>query len=308
MRNSLKWGAMLLITASVAASAQDRTAVRGERFRRAIAERADGNRATAARPDQTIAYGAHPEQVLDFWRAPGVSPAPIILFVHGGGWQRGSKNNATGTWKPGHYTGEGYAFASTNYRLVPNARVEDQAADIASAVKALVDRAKQLGIDRQRIVLMGHSAGAHLVSLVGTDPQYLRAAGLTVADIRGVIALDGAAYDVPRQMHEGPRMMQETYVQAFGTDPVRQRALSPTLQAAAPNVAHFLIPHVQREDGTAQSGGLAKALRKAGTEASLLPVAGKGLSGHAQINRRLGDPAYPPTQQVDDWLNALLKR
>ena len=51
----------------------------------------------------------------------------------------------------------------------------------------------------------------------------------------GVLPIDGAAYDVPKQIADGGNFMHDTYVQAFGTDPARQRALSPTLQAAAPN-------------------------------------------------------------------------
>ena len=74
-----------------------------------------------------------------------------------------------------HYPGQGYAFASINYRLVPAATVEEQASDVANAVKALIDRAGSVGVDRRRIVLMGHSAGAQLVALVGTDERYLRA-------------------------------------------------------------------------------------------------------------------------------------
>ena len=60
---------------------------------------------------------------------------------------------------------------------------------------------------------------------------------------------------------EGGQFMHDTYLQAFGTDPKRQVALSPTRQAAAPNAPAFLILHVQREDGTAQSKALAAALR-----------------------------------------------
>ena len=94
------------------------------------------------------------------------------------------------------YKRQGYAFASINYRLVPAATVEEQAADVAAAVQAIVERADALGVDRHRIVLMGHSAGAHLVALVGTDPRYLKGAGLSFADIAGVIPIDGAAYDL----------------------------------------------------------------------------------------------------------------
>ncbi|MBX4389967.1 alpha/beta hydrolase fold domain-containing protein, partial [Mycobacterium tuberculosis] len=82
--------------------------------------------------------------------------------------------------------------------------VEDQAADVAAAFAWLRTNAARLGIDSKRMVLMGHSAGAHLVALVGTDPAYARAAGFALSDIKGVIPLDGAAYNVPAQMADGP--------------------------------------------------------------------------------------------------------
>lgn len=256
----------------------------------------------------TIAYGTGPLQTLDFTPARAAAgPAPLILFVHGGGWKRGDKGNATGRWKMPHYTGRGYAFASINYRLVPDASVEQQAQDVAAALAALLARSKELGIARGKVVLMGHSAGAHLVALVGTDPRYLRDAGLSYADIAGVVAIDGAAYDVPAQLSEGPRIMQQTYRQAFGAAPARQQALSPTLQAAPPNAPAFLVLHVQRPDGTRQAEALAAALDKAGTAVERRSFAGQGLRGHAEINRSLGDPDYPATAVVDAWLERVFR-
>ncbi len=274
-----------------------------DRFRERLAERMGADEGAKVPGGETISYGSNVLQTLDVWRAKNTKgPAPLVVFVHGGGWKRGSKDNATGQFKPQHYPAEGYAFASINYRLVPDATVEEQAADVAAAVRALIERADGLGIDRRRIVLMGHSAGAHLVVLVGTDERYLRAAGLSFADISGVIPIDGAAYDVPAQMKDGPPIMQKTYAQAFGDDPTRQRALSPTLQAAAPNAPRFLLLHVQRPDGVRQAEMLDKALRAGGSKVERGSFPGEGLQGHAEINRRLGDPTYAPTATVDAWL------
>lgn len=251
---------------------------------------------------QTIAYGSEALQRLDLWTPQGAQKAPLVMFVHGGGWKRGSKDNAVSRALPAHLLAQGYAFAAIDYRLVPDASVEQQAADVAAALAALLARSDSLGIDRGRVVLMGHSAGAHLVALVGTDEQYLRAAGLSFADIDGVIPNDGAAYDVPVQMAQAGRFMARTYTQAFGTEVVRQRALSPTLNAAAPNAPAFLLLHVQRPDGIAQADALAEALRRAGTRVEIGSFPGEGLRGHAEINRKLGEPDYPATALVDAWL------
>jgi acetyl esterase/lipase len=257
-------------------------------------------------PTQTLAYGSDPLQTLDLWVPEGTRPAPLVLFVHGGGWKRGSKDNAMGRAMPAHMMAQGYAFASIDYRLVPKNTVEEQASDVAAALAFLLKRADSLGIDRSRVVLTGHSAGAHLVALVGTDERYLKAVGLSFADIDGVMPNDGAAYDVPAQMKTGPRIMSQTYAQAFGSDPKRQAALSPTLHAAAPNAPAFLLLHVQRKDGVAQSRALADALKRAGTPVEIGSFPGEGLRGHAEINRRLGEPDYPATAVVDAWLKKVL--
>lgn len=254
-----------------------------------------------------LSYGDEDLQKLDFWKAKG-NQAPLIVFVHGGGWKRGDKKNATGKSKAPHYLKQGYAFASINYRLVPEASVEQQAFDVAVAVAHLHGNAQRLGIDQHRIVLMGHSAGAHLSALVGTDPKYLRDAGLDLSVLSGVIPLDGAAFDVPAQMADGARIMQATYKQAFGSDPARQRALSPYWQASLPNAPAFLILHVERDDGARQSAALAEALRKNGTKVELQAFEGKGLRGHVEINRRLGEPDYAATLVVDRWLRSVFAR
>ncbi len=300
-----------MIAALVASSmpASDAREKLRERLRERMAERMGAEQGPKAPGSETFSYGSDPLQALDIWRAKGAKgSAPLIVYVHGGGWKRGSKDNATGRFKPVHYPEQGYAFASINYRLVPAATVEQQAADVASAVRTLIDRAAALGIDRRRIVLMGHSAGAHLVALVGTDERYLKGAGLSFADIAGVIPNDGAAYDVPAQMKDGPPIMQATYKQAFGTDPARQKALSPTAHAAAPNAREFLLLYVQRPDGVRQAKALGDALVTGGSRVEHGSFAGEGLKGHAEINRSLGDPAYPATATVDAWLKRVFGR
>lgn len=267
-------------------------------------------RGRAAQADsrmQTLPYGRDPLQQLDYWAGP-TPDAPLVVFVHGGGWKRGDKSMMRGADKLAHWQAAGYAVASINYRLVPDHTVEDQGADVASAVAYLRDSAGRLGFDRDRIALVGHSAGAHLVALVGTDPQYFRAAGLVMDDVARIVPLDGAGYNVPDQMGENARLMGDTYRQAFGTDPARQQALSPSFHTAAPNAPEFLILHVERDDARRQSNELARRLRAAGTPAAVQEFAGRGLRGHMQINRDMGDPDYPATPVVDAFLARIFAR
>lgn len=297
---SLRLVAVLaLIATGTVAAAQD-GAFRERMMARLAADQASGG--------TSYKYGSDPLQSLTLWKPVAAKPAPVILFVHGGGWRMGSARTATGAEKVRHFTGAGYALASIDYRLVPAATVEQQAADVAAAIAWVKREGAKQGLDASRIVLMGHSAGAHLVALVGTDPRYLAAVGLEPKDVRGVVALDGAAYDVPTQFAAAGPQMRQTYTQAFGADAARQRALSPTLHAAAPNAPDFLILHVQRPDGISQSKALAAALRKAGTRATVQGFPGEGLRGHMEINRSLGRDDYPATAVVDRWLAQTIGR
>ena len=265
--------------------------------------KAIGERAAASNPPApgTVehAYGSDPKQRLDLVKPAGASKVPVLLFVHGGGWSIGDKGHAAGN-KARWANSKGWAFAGANYRLVPQATVEQQAADIASAIAWLRANAAAQGLDADRIVLMGHSAGAHLAALVGTDPQYLKAAGVPMGAVKGVVLLDGAGYDVPSQASAELNIVKPMYEAAFGKDPRRQAALSPTRHAAAPNVARWLIlPIERRQDSQAQSKGLADALSRAGASATVFAITDES---HGSLNKGLGEAGDVATEQVERFL------
>lgn len=258
-----------------------------------------GARSLAARIDRTgtsIGYGPDQAQRILFWPAPvtgrqaGKKP-PIALYVHGGGWSKGQPEIVDA--KPKWFADHGWAFASIGYRLVPAATVEDQAKDIGAAIAKVRSEAARLGYDPDRILLFGHSAGAHLVALVGSDPQF---GGASFAAIRGAILLDGAAYDVPAQIAASPFMARRTYIPAFGTDPARQRALSPLTHAGAKDVPDWLLLYTAaRGDSKAQSVGLAEALRKGGAKAEVMEIpttSRNPLAGHMEVNTGFGTAGF----------------
>ena len=267
--------------------------------------KAIGARGASAPPTpgtREMAYGADPKQRLDLLVPPTATRAPLLLLVHGGGWSIGDKRTGAGI-KAAHFTAKGWAFASANYRLVPQASVEQQAADIAAAIAWARANAAAHGLDPDNIVLMGHSAGAHLVALVGTDPRYLATAGVPIGAVKGVILLDGAGYDIAGQMTRPGNPVGAMYDAAFGKDPARQKALSPTLHAAAPNVARWLIlPIDRRDDSKAQSEGFAAALRPAGASAKVVAVPGES---HSSLNKGLGEAGDFATEEVDKFLAGL---
>lgn len=248
----------------------------------------------------SILYGKSQRQQIDLYSPQdAVDDLPVILFVHGGGWSMGDKRNVEA--KPGHFTSAGYIFASTGYRLVPNVRVEDQAKDVGAAVQALVGQAATIGIDPKRIVLMGHSAGAHLAALVAADPQY---SGDAFGAIKGVILLDGAGYDVAKAMEDaGPRQWQ-MYNAAFGNDPERHSALSPLTHVGGQDAPHWLALYVEDRDASRdQSDALVKALIENGASAVALPIID---TNHSRIKQEMGTAqGATQTKAVDAFLETV---
>ena len=119
-----------------------------------------------------IAYGTDPAQRFDVYIPANVKQAPVLFMVHGGGWDSGDKANAASVLnKMQYWTARGYVFISTNYRLLPQADVGQQAQDVAFAISHAQTHASEWGADANRFILMGHSAGAHLVSLVMASPS-----------------------------------------------------------------------------------------------------------------------------------------
>ncbi|OJI98892.1 hypothetical protein ASPVEDRAFT_148058 [Aspergillus versicolor CBS 583.65] len=248
-----------------------------------------------------MSYGEKDSQRLRFWK--GISSnAPIIVFVHGGGWRVGTYLDSVGSTKVSHLTSKGYSFASVNYTLVPTVAVEEQVQEVADSIGYLVNNAVSLNIDPGRLVLMGHSSGAHVVTLLGTDSSYVERAGVSLDAIRGIIALDGSYYNAPAEILDSPGPVAENMIYALGSDPERLKAMSPTYHARGPNAEAFLLLHVHRQGDIRQAMELEAALKAAGTSAAVHVFEGQGFHGHVRMLLRLGDVDYPATVVMDNWL------
>jgi len=237
-----------------------------------------------------VAYGQDERQRFDVYLPQtAVSGAPVILMVHGGAWALGDKASAAVFEnKVAHWVSRGFILISTNYRLLPAATPLQQAADVAGALAVAQEKAAQWGGERTKFVLIGHSAGAHLVALLAASPSLARQAG--AAPWLGTIALDSAAYDLPQIM---AARHYRFYDQAFGSDPAYWRAASPihALQGEARlnTMAPFLaVCSSRRPDRPcAQAQAFVARARQLGTPATLLEQA----LSHADINRQLGSQA-----------------
>jgi acetyl esterase/lipase len=261
----------------------------------------------AIRVVRDIAYSAasaEPGQTLDLYlseqKPRDRRPRPVVLFVHGGAWRKGDKSMVGA--KPAAFVGQGYAFASANYRLADTVSPREQAQDVAEAIRWLHEHGGEHGCDPHRIFLMGHSAGAHLVALASTDETLLKACDLDLAAIAGTILLDGAGYDVPRQLQLARLpAMREMYVRVFGADADAQRRASPIEHVGAgKSIPPFLLFHVgMRADSREQAEALATKLRDAGVAAEVVHAADKN---HLTLNRELGAAGDEPTNKILAWL------
>lgn len=249
-----------------------------------------------------LKYGKRDSQRLRLWESTASSSAPIIVFIHGGSWKSGTYLDSTGSAKVGHLTAEGYAFATINYTLFPLVSVEEQVQEVAESVAFLVQNATEFHLDPERIVLMGHSSGAHVATLLGTDTSYLERSGLPINKIVGVISLDGSNYNAPAEVLDSPGPVADNMIQALGTVPTRLRAMSPTYHAHVPNARAFLLLHVQRQGDIRQAIELAATLTAAGTDVSFHVFEGLGFEGHVEMLLRLGDVTYAATSVMDSWL------
>lgn len=237
-----------------------------------------------------VAYGEHAPQKLDLYAPEGAENAPVMIYIHGGGWMKGDKK-AVGE-KPEFFSNQGWLFISANYRLLPDGRHPANAEDVAAAVAWVHDNVAKVGGNPDQIFIMGHSAGCHLVSLVATDGRHLEKVGKSLDVVKGVIALDTQGYDIPALM-EGD-FDSEIYKRVFTEDPEKQQDASPShFIAPDKDIPPFFITYSagMGQRPNSQRGEVAEAfaakLREAGMQAE---VADGSDRNHGQINQWFGKP------------------
>jgi acetyl esterase/lipase len=293
MNGLLRHGALLAAAAALAA-----TAAAAQPPARQRAETASP---TLPLPEKIVVardlpYGEDAAQRIDVYRPPEARGAPVLVMVHGGGWQRGSRKNAgVVANKAAHWLPQGYIFVSVDYRLLPDAGPLDQAADVAAALAKVQREAPEWGGDPDKIILMGHSAGAHLVALLAARPDFVSAAG--AKPWKATIALDSAAYDVGVIMS---RPHEPLYDPVFGKDRRLWEEASPTRKLAEKTAPMLLVCSTKRVVSCNQAKAFARRAQSLGGRADVLEVD----MTHMEINRDLGLPsAY--TSDVDAFVASL---
>jgi arylformamidase len=243
-------------------------------------------------------------QMLDVYPPTQGKDLAVVVWIHGGGWRRGDRADVHN--KPKAFVEKGFVLVSISYRFVPNVTVKQIAEDVAKAIRWTHDHAKDYGGDPNRIIVMGHSAGAQLAALVCTDDRYLKAEKLPLSIIKGCVPVDGDTYDVAMQIKTVEEKRAKSYRMTFGDEESQKDWSSVTHVAKGKNIPPFLILHVADHPETkVQSQRLVKVLQDAGISAKAYPAESKN---HTTINNDLGLAEDRPTQEMFGFLNAVLKK
>ena len=133
-------------------------------------------------------YGDEEKQELLIVSPKDKHKETVLVFVHGGGWKSGSVSSFKFV---GHYFAkQGYTVILTGYRHVPHARYPDQVNDVIKAIEIGVNELKEMGLYKKKLILMGHSAGAQIASLI-TMKNLLNESDLHSHDIKGLLCISG---------------------------------------------------------------------------------------------------------------------
>jgi len=256
---------------------------------------------------------ANERQELDVYSPENAKDLPVVIWIHGGGWQTGDKSSVQG--KPKAFVDQGFVFVSTNYRLLPDVDMGTIIRDVAKSIRWVHDHIAEHGGDPKRLLVMGHSAGAQLAALICTDERYLKAEGLSLDIIKGCVPVDGDTFDVPaiietaetrRRVHGQPQV-KLGHREKFGNDPEKHRDFSAVTHVAkGKSIPPFLILHVaEHPDTTAQAQRLGAVLKDAGVPVT---VFGAKETTHSKINENLGLSDDPSTKALFEFVGAASKK
>ncbi|WP_313623341.1 alpha/beta hydrolase [Achromobacter sp.] len=258
----------------------------------------------AAAPLMDQPYGPDAAQLADVHLpdttdATAESGSPILVVVHGGSWKGGDKaasdvvDDKLAYWLP-----KGFIVVSVNTRLLPAARPEQQAEDLGSALAWIGRQAATWNADPNQIIVMGHSSGGHLATLLAADTSMQQRTG--AQPWLASIILDGAGFDLLDTL---PKPHAAFYDEAFGTDPKQWAAASPAAQLRGKQPPTLFVCSTLRPDPCNRARRYAALIQAHGSVAELAGVA----RNHAQINADVGED-NEETRTIAAFIDARLAR
>ena len=249
-------------------------------------------------------------QTLDVYYAPDGKNRPVVFWIHGGGWQQGDKSSVQ--VKPQYFVDRGFVFVSTNYRYVTQVTIDVITSDVAKAIRWTHEHAREYGGDPNRLLVMGHSAGAQLAALVCTDESYLKHEGLPLAIVKACVPVDGDTYDVPleikmgneRRAAKGEPPPKFGHRAKFGDEAAQVKLSAVTHVAAGKNIPPFFLLHIDTNPETiTQAKRLQSELQQAGIRAERFQSTGVN---HVDVSYNLGKPGDEPTAALEKFLDEVL--
>jgi acetyl esterase/lipase len=217
-----------------------------------------------------LAYydGADADEVrhrLDLYLPKEHKDFPVLMFIHGGGWVKGNKNQM-GVYSvlARTFTRHGIGVVFPNYRLSPEVQHPEHVRDVARALAWTHKNIARHGGRPDEIFVAGHSAGGHLCALLATDSTYLKEAGLSPGVIRGCMPLSGL-FVIP-----GDRVFDVP----FGRNPATRAAASP-INHVGPNAPPFLVMFGENDFPACdrpQADAFCKECQKCGVSAELMEI------------------------------------
>ena len=257
-------------------------------------------------PHRDLAYveKGHERNKLDMYLPKSDKPTPLVVWIHGGAWQTGSKNACPALF----LTEKGYAVASINYRLSQHAIFPAQIEDSKAAIRWLRANAKKYNLDAEKLAVWGSSAGGHLVALLGTsgDVKELEGKGGNAEQssrVQCVVDFFGPTdFTKMGGNHDKPGSPESNLIGGAVSANAEKAAKADPITYVSKDDPPFLIVHGDKDNTVPfnQSELLTAALKKAGVEVELIPIKG---GGH-------GGPEFfaPPTRKrVEEFLAKQLK-
>ncbi|MFC4740997.1 alpha/beta hydrolase fold domain-containing protein [Flavobacterium ponti] len=146
---------------------------------------------------------------------------PVLIFVHGGNWNSGDKKLYGFIGR--NFAKRGITTVIAGYTLSPKANYNDMAKEIAEAVNWTKDSIRNYKGNPDKIFLTGHSAGGHLIALIGTNPKYLEDKNI----IKGIILNDAAGLDMKHYLEQNPPTNEDDYLATWSNNPELWKDASP---------------------------------------------------------------------------------
>ncbi|MGE0503408.1 MAG: alpha/beta hydrolase [Rhizobiaceae bacterium] len=227
-----------------------------------------------------LSYGVSPRDRLDYFPAANAGSAPTLIFIHGGWWQRGDKSFYSFLAEP--FLAKGISFAAINYDFCPHVRISQIVEQNFRSIDWLDNNIDTLGGNREKLVIVGHSAGGHLAGMMTTTDAAPGARRLRRGMLKGAVLLSG--------LFDLEPLLEISVNDLLRLVPEEARAHSP-IKRGSSLVERLVIGCGQEESAefNRQSDAYVAARKMAGDDVCRISVTGN----HFDIINELGDPDSP---------------